>query len=162
MVGGAVAVVVAAGAMLALRAGTEPIESYGAAAAPPSTVAPPNVYARARPQPPFDHLPGRTPIPNPTAALDRRTLTGPLPRVTDGRPGETAATSAARLVLGRYCRRPWAFTVTTEPRSGWQQVRAKASRTVPRRIFLDLRLRWDAPRRAYEWTGVIAQLDTCS
>jgi hypothetical protein len=161
---GVVAVVVAAGAMLALRAGTEPVESYGAAAdIATTTVAPPNVYGRARLQPPpFDGLPGRTPIPNPTAALDRRTLGGPLPAVDDRTPGEAAASAAARLVLGRYCRRPWSLSVQMDVQPDWRRVRARASRNTPRPVFVDLRLSWDAATRTYAWTGVIAQLDTCS
>lgn len=169
---GVVGVVVATAAVLALRAGTEPVDPYAgtdvADAAPVGTTAPPNVYGRVRLQPPpFDRLPGRTPIPNPSVdPADRRMVAGPLPRVGDGTPTAANAAAAARLVLGRYCRRPWSYEVATDPVDpSWRQVRAVATRaaTATRpRIVIDLRLRWDPAGRAYAWSGAVPQLDTCS
>jgi hypothetical protein len=160
-------VLVAAGVVVALRAGTEPMprdQDALAAAAPTGTVAPPNVYSRPAFQPPpYDHLPGRTPIPDPEASLDRRTVTGPLPSVGDGKPGAVTAGFAARLVLGRYCRQPWSVAVQTQPLTrDWARARVKATRSGWRPAYMDLRLTWDAEAAAYVWTGVLAQLGTCS
>jgi hypothetical protein len=157
-----VGVLVAGVGMLALRAGTEPVER--SAAAPRTPVARPNVYARAYLQdPPFDRLPGRTPIPKPTTSRDRHMVDGPLPAVGDRTPGPITADLATRLVLGRYCRCPASLGLLVQPLADdWTRVSTRASRDGQRPAFVDVRLTWNAKSRAYDWTGAIAQLDSCS
>jgi hypothetical protein len=144
-----------AGAVAGLRAGIGPVEQPPAAGAPSETAGAPTGPAG----PPYDRLPGRTPIPEPTLAVGGEILRGPLPVV--GSPGPTAARTSAELVLGRYCRRPARYAVALDWVERWQRVRALAVRldrsTDPPWVVLDLA--WTG--RAYRWTGRAVQLGTC-
>lgn len=152
-------VLVAATAMLALRAGMQPDAEPTATAATP--IATPNMYARAYLEdPPFDRLPGRTPIPDPAISLDHRSVQGPLPAVGDRSPGPVTAGLAGRLVLGRYCRHPHSVDLSVRPLAAdWTRVRAHAERFD---LAVDVYLTWDAATGAYAWTGTTAQLGACS
>lgn len=137
---GAVAVLVAAGTVVALRSAVEPV-------APPVPAAQVLV-------PPAD----RTPIPPPSRV--GRSLRGLLPAV--GGPDRTAVETSALLVLGRYCRDPAKYVVSATPAAGgWEQASARAYRVdrtgVPPGVTLSLE--WTG--RAYTWTGVTAELSSC-
>jgi hypothetical protein len=155
----AVGVMAAIGAAVALRTAAEQVPPRPAAAPPARVTAAPGGLAASLPGPPYDRLPGRTPIPEPTRAAGGDLLRGGLPAV--GRAGSPAATAAAELVLGRYCRRPWRYAVGLDRVDGWQRVRALALRldrsTDPPWVVLDLR--WTG--RAYVWTGQTVQLSNC-
>jgi len=149
----AVGVLLAAGAVVALPSATEPVRT------PPAEPTPaPGGLAAVLPGPPYDRLPGRTPIPEPTFLADRL-LRGSLPAV--GAAGGRAATASARLVLGRYCRRPQMYAVTLDPEDGWRRLRALAIRldrsTSPPWVVLELA--WTG--RSYRWTGRSVQLNPC-
>ena len=156
--GAAVGVVLAVGVAAVLRATAEPIEPRragqpaGQLDAEQGLAAPPS-------EPPFDRLPGRTPIPEPTLAARGEALRGVLPTV--GPLGERAAYASARLVIGRYCRRPARYAVTVSPERGWHDVRALAVRldrsSDPPWVVLELT--WTG--RAYTWTGPTVQLYGC-
>ena len=62
----------------------------------------PTVSLPPRRTPPYDRLPGRTPIPVPAQTGDG--LSGPLPAI--GGLDKRAAAAAVDLVLGRYCLDP--------------------------------------------------------
>lgn len=157
----AAAALAAAGAIVALRAGAPvpPPEEPVAASAPGPVI----IYGRARMQPPpFDRLPGRTPIPLPSpVGRPADAVRGTLP-ITGGTPGETAALSAVRLVLGRYCRYPRAYQVELVATHAWREVRA----SVLRRWYGDsarlttLQLRWTG--RSYAWQGWPTELSRCA
>ncbi len=159
----ATAAVAAAGAVVALRAGAPAVPVEQAQAAAGSTSGPVIIYGRARMQPPpFDRLPGRTPIPMPSPiGRPAEAVRGTLP-ATGPAPAEEAARDAVRLVLGRYCRYPRAYQVTLTAQRGWREVTA----TVDRRAWADerrlttLRLRWTGA--AYAWQGWPAELARCS
>ena len=104
----AAVVLVAAAALLLLRSTVD-----SAPGAVRSTVdnAGPVVSPPPRPSPPFDRLPGRTPIPEPAQTGDG--LSGPLPAI--GGPDKRAAGAAVDLVLGRYCIDPGRYTFTLDP-----------------------------------------------
>lgn len=160
----AVAVLAAAGALLALRARTYPVPPRERPAAAGDGGGPVTVYGRSRLQPPpFDRLPGRTPIPlpSPVGGPYEETVRGALPGTGAG-PGEQAARSAARLVLGRYCRFPDAYQIQLAGERRWRAATAVVLRQVyvgPRRLAT-LRLRWTGG--AYAWQGSPAELAGCS
>jgi hypothetical protein len=158
-------VLVAAGALFALRSAAEPVRPPTATAYRDDPLGADYVYGRSRLQPPpFDRLPGRTPIPQPNSTgIDGRTVSGTLPAV-GAAPNRATATESARLVLGRYCRVPNSLAVRVDPRKpgDWQAVRARVTRADPHleRVFINLRLRWNGT--AYAWIGAPAELVTCS
>lgn len=147
------AVVAAALVLLALRSAAEPVDD--AAPVPADavvTVVPP------LPDPPFDRLPGRTPIPVPTFSGDD--VLGALPPVRGG-PDRAAAAAATELVLGRYCRRPDRYTVTFDPGRDWRDVAVLVfgldrSGDPP---VVRLRLTWTGV--SYGWRGQAVQLNRC-
>jgi hypothetical protein len=100
---------VAAAGMIGLRAGLPAGESHTNRTA-----------AWAGPLgPPYDQLPGRTPIPAPRlVSQDGQRVVGEVP-VFAPAPSEVAARKAVDLVIGRYCRDPGAHSVqlVTPPRS---------------------------------------------
>jgi hypothetical protein len=76
--------------------------------------------------PPYDTLPGRTPIPPPRlVSEDGQRMVGELP-VFAPAPSRPAVRLAVAMVLGRYCRDPAAHTVQllSEPRVRWEPGRA--------------------------------------
>ncbi len=159
----ATAAVAAAGAVVALRAGAPAVPIEQAQAAAGSTSGPVIIYGRARMQPPpFDRLPGRTPIPMPSPiGRPAEAVRGTLPATGPG-PAEEAARDAARLVLGRYCRYPRAYQVTLTARQGWREVTATVDRRAwaGERRLTTLRLRWTGA--VYAWQGRPAELARCS
>jgi len=159
----AAAAAAAAGAIVALRAAAPdlPLEEEAAAAGTPG--APMIIYGRARLQPPpFDRLPGRTPIPLPSpVGRPAEVVRGDLP-ATGTVAGETSARAAARLVLGRYCRYPQAYFVVLDPHRDWRKVTATAIRRTygePRRLTT-LQLEWTG--HWYVWQGSPAELAHCA
>ena len=152
--------------MAALRAGADPVERRpraaaetidGTAAATPAAPVPPG-----RPTPPFDHLPGRTPIAQPWLTVEGRLVVrGELP-ATGARPGLRAAEAAVRLVLGRYCRVLRALDVRLTDGGGWRTVTGAVTRQVRRisRQIAVIRLRWTG--RSYVWQGRGTELARCS
>jgi hypothetical protein len=153
-----VGVLLVVGAVAALRAGAEPVEPAAAPGVGEPTGAPTGLAA-VLPGPPYDRLPGRTPIPRPTP-LDRgKLLRGSLPAV--GPAGQRAAIVSAELVLGRYCRRPGKYAVAIDPGDGWRRLRALAVRTDrstdPPWVVLELV--WTG--QSYRWTGRTVQLEIC-
>ena len=158
----ATAALAGAGVLVALRAGAPTIPLEDEAAAADAASAPVIIYGRARLQPPpFDRLPGRTPIPTPSPiGRPAEAVRGALPAT--GAIGEEAARDAARLVLGRYCRYPRAYQVTLEPKRSWQEVTATVlHRTYlgPRRLTT-LQLRWTG--HTYSWLAWPAELAHCA
>jgi hypothetical protein len=156
------AALAAAGVVVVLRA-TAPTVPLEDAAAADTTSAPAIVYGRARMQPPpFDRLPGRTPIPLPSPiGRPAEAVRGALPAT--GAIGERAAREAARLVLGRYCRYPQGFLVLLDGAPGWREATAIVLRRSPyleQRRLTTLRLRWSG--HSYAWQGWPAELARCS
>ncbi|MFL6130599.1 MAG: hypothetical protein ACJ73E_16250 [Mycobacteriales bacterium] len=139
-----------------------PLEQEQAAAAD-ITSAPVIVYARPGLQPPpFDRLPGRTPIPQPSPiGRPAEAVRGALP-ATGPAPAEQAARDAARLVLGRYCRYPQAYLVVLESSRGWREVTAMAllHTYLEERRLATLQLRWTG--QAYSWQGWPRELARCA
>ena len=157
----ATAALAAAAAIVGLRAGAPAPTAEQPAAA--GTQAPVIIYGRARMQPPpFDRLPGRTPIPLPSPlGRPAEAVRGALP-ATGPTPGERSARAAAELVLGRYCRYPRAYYVQVEDTGDWDQVRATVLRQAyaGSRRLTTLQLRWTG--RSYSWQGWPAELARCS
>jgi hypothetical protein len=147
----AVGLLVAAAVALGLRAGTGPVVP---AVPDPTPVAEQPVDL---PTGPFEHLPGRIPIPEPTR--DGELLAGALPAT--GGPDEAAALRAAQLVLGRYCGRPDRYTLTAAPQEGWLVlgVLAVGLDRGGDGALIDLMLTWSG--RAYQWSGSLTQLRRC-
>lgn len=143
---------------VALRSAADPVDTAPAAAATSSTSAPDDLAASA-PGPPYDWLPGRKPIPQPTPLAGGKVLRGSLPAL--GPAGRRAATTSAKLVLGRYCRRPGRYAVALDPEAGWRRLRALGSRTDRSTDgpWVVLELTWTG--RAYSWTGSTVQLSNC-
>jgi len=154
-----VGVLLVVGAVAALRAGAEPVEPAAAPGVAGEPTGAPTGLAAVLPRPPYDRLPGRTPIPRPMALDGGKVLRGPLPAV--GPAGQRAATASAELVLGRYCRRPGKYAVALDPEDGWRRLRALAVRTDrstdPPWVVLELV--WTG--RSYRWTGGTVQLEMC-
>jgi hypothetical protein len=155
----AVAVLATAGAVAALRAGAEPVPPRAEPVAPPAHRPSPEFRALS-PPPPYDRLPGRTPIPAPRlVGPDWQIVRGRLPAV--GEPGRPAAQRAAALVIGRYCREPAVLAAEVTPDRGWTWVTARLfsmerSNSPPVATF---RLIWT--RDSYDWTGSYAELLSC-
>jgi hypothetical protein len=154
-----VGVLLVVGAVAALRTGAEPLERAAAPGVAGEPTGAPTGLAAVLPGPPYDRLPGRTPIPRPTPVEGGKVLRGNLPPV--GPAGQRAATVSAELVLGRYCRRPGKYAVATDPEYGWRRLRALAVRTDrstdPPWVVLELV--WTG--RSYRWTGRTVQLEIC-
>jgi len=156
----AVAVLAAAGAVAALRAGAEPVPPRADTAAAPAP-RPRAQYRVLPPPPPYDRLPGRTPIPRPRlVGPDWQTVRGRLPAV--GGPGRPAAQQAAELVVGRYCREPAGLAAEVTPAPGWTWVTARVfsiarSNNPP---VVTFRLIWTGG--SYDWTGSYGELLSCS
>jgi hypothetical protein len=159
----AAAAVAAAGAIVALRAGAPGVPLEETATAADANSGPVIIYGRARMQPPpFDRLPGRTPIPAPSPlGRPAEAVRGHLPR-TGPTPGEESARAATRLVLGRYCRYPRAYLILLESARGWREVTATVLRwayTESRRLTT-VRLHWTDD--AYVWHGRPSELARCA
>ena len=157
-----VAALAVGGALVALRAGAPGIPVEEPVAAADAASGPVIIYGRARMQPPpFDRLPGRTPIPLP-APIGRpaEAVRGSLPAT--GTAGESAARAAVRLVLGRYCRYPRAYQILLEDRGSWREVTATvfSLKWVEPRRLTTVRLRWTG--HAYSWQGWPADLARCA
>ena len=115
-----------------------------------------------RPTPPYDRLPGRTPIPAPAQTGDG--LSGPLPAI--GGPDKRAAAAAVYLVLGRYCLDPKRYTFTLDPDHDgswpdWHHVDVLVFRLDGSGSGPDLRLFLDWAGRSYRWLGFLDLLDGC-
>jgi hypothetical protein len=156
----AAVVLVAAAALLLLRSTVDTPPSGLA----PSTVDSPGPAAPLppRPTPPFDRLPGRTPIPAPAQTGDG--LSGPLPAI--GGPDKRAAGVAVDLVLGRYCLDPGRYTFTLDPdhdgtREDFHHVDVLVFRLDGSGNGPDLRLILDWAGRSYRWIGFLNLLDGC-
>ena len=122
----------------------------------------PTVSLPPRPTPPFDRLPGRTPIPAPAQTGDG--LSGPLPAI--GGPDKRAAAAAVYLVLGRYCFDPGRYTFTLDPdhdgtREDFHHVDVLVFRLDGSGSGPDLRLILDWAGRSYRWLGFLNLLDGC-
>ena len=143
-------VLVAAAAVLVLRAAADPI-------VPPVADLPPVAGQWLdRPAGLFDHLPGRTPIPAATVAVDR--VSGELPPFD--RPDDASALKAVQLVLGRYCLQPDGYELTLAPLDGWLSLGALAVRwDRGDRSLIDISLIWTG--RSYRWAGIPDQLRLC-
>jgi hypothetical protein len=167
----AAVLLLAAAATSALRAGADPVERRPRTAAetydggPPIVPSQPLPTPSRSPSPPFDHLPGRTPIPEPWITVDegRLVVRGLLPPTGAG-PGARPAEAAARLVLGRYCRAPGGYEVRLRDGGGWRTPTAVVMRPVPLRAtrmqMTTIRLRWAGD--AYAWQGSGAELAHCA
>ena len=158
----AAVILVAAGALLALRAGAEPVPPREPAAAAPTDDAGTRWdHGFSLPVPPFDRLPGHTPIPPPTLLPhDSELVTGRLP-VVGGRAGRPAAERSAELVIGRYCREPDRLVADVEPDPNWQRVTARvySKRRSGDPLVMLFQLRWTG--RAYVWLGSLPELASC-
>jgi hypothetical protein len=150
----AAVVLVAAAAVVLLQATVRPERRDGqpAAAATPSPFQPP----------PFDHRPGRTPIPAPVQTGDL--LSGSLP--VTGAPSRDAAGRAAGLVLGRYCSDLSRYAFTVEPYSDDRSIDFEHVQVVVvDRVLTDsgtdmeLRLDWDGS--GYRWFGPLSLVNGC-
>jgi hypothetical protein len=122
----------------------------------------PTVSLPPRPTPPFDRLPGRTPIPAPAQTGDG--LSGPLPAI--GGPDKRTAAAAVYLVLGRYCLDPGRYTFTLDPdhdgtREDFHHVDVLVFRLDGSGSGPDLRLILDWAGRSYRWVGFLNLLDGC-
>jgi hypothetical protein len=122
----------------------------------------PTVSLPPRPTPPYDRLPGRTPIPAPAQTGDG--LSGPLPAI--GGPDKRAAAAAVYLVLGRYCFDPGRYTFTLDPdhdgtREDFHHVDVLVFRLDGSGSGPDLRLILDWAGRSYRWLGFLNLLDGC-
>ena len=156
----AAVVLVAAAALLLLRSTVDSAPSGVAR----STVddAGPTVSLSPRPTPPYDRLPGRTPIPAPAQTGDG--LSGPLPAI--GGPDKRAAGAAVDLVLGRYCVDPKGYTFTLDPdhdgaREDYHHVDVLVFRLDGSGSGPDLRLILDWAGRSYRWIGFLNLRDGC-
>ena len=150
----AAVVLAAAAALVLLQATAHPGRRVVDRAAGPT----PTLF----PTPPFDHRPGRTPIPAPAQTGDR--LSGSLP--STGPPGRTAAARAAGLVLGRYCADPSRYGMTLEPfTEGRGSDFHRLDVVIVDRELTDsgtemlLSLAWEGD--AYRWFGPLTLVDGC-
>jgi hypothetical protein len=157
----AAVVLVAAAALLLLRSTVDSSPSGRAR----STVDDPGPAVSSLPPPPtppYDRLPGRTPIPAPAQTGDG--LSGPLPAT--GGPDKRAAVAAVDLVLGRYCLDPGRYTFTLDPdhdgtREDFHHVDVLVFRLDGSGNGPDLRLILDWAGRSYRWIGFLDLLDGC-
>jgi hypothetical protein len=154
----AAVILVTAAALLLLRSTVDPS---------PSTVDPPvaagtPATAPPRPTPPFDRLPGRTPIPEPAQTGDA--LSGRLPGT--GPLGKSAAGRAVDLVLGRYCADPAVYTYTLGPdtdgrAADWHHVDVAVFSLERSGAGPALRLFLDWAGSSYRWLGFLNLLFGC-
>jgi hypothetical protein len=147
-------VLVAAAALVLLQATVRPERRAVDRAAGPT----PTLF----PAPPFDHRPGRTPIPAPKQTGDL--LSGPLP--STGPPGRVAAGRAAALVLGRYCSDLSRYAFTIEPYADERSIDFQHLQIlVVDRVLTDsgtdmeLSLEWEGS--AYRWSGPLSLVNGC-
>jgi hypothetical protein len=155
------AVVLAAAAALVVLQLTVDPQPRPRAARPPVSAAPTTV---TRATPPFDQLPGRTPIPAPAQTGDL--LSGPLPVI--GGPDRPRALRVAAMIVGRFCADLSRYTLELEPDTN---VAAHADDfhhlgvLVTDRELTDsgpaMRLTLDWDHRAYRWTGPLTLLNGC-
>ena len=149
-------------AVVVLRAAAPTIPLAEEAAAADTTSAPVIMYGHPRMQPPpFDRLPGRTPIPLPSpVGRPADAVRGGLP--VTGPAGAEAARDAARLILGRYCRYPQAYQIELAGQPTWREVSVTVLRQgyTGQRRLTTLRLRWTG--RAYAWQGWPTELARCA
>ena len=148
----AVLVVAAALALLQVTVRPERRSAGRAAGASPTQL----------PTPPFDHRPGRTPIPAPVQTGDR--LSGSLP--VTGPPGRDAAGRAAGLVLGRYCSDLSRYAFTVEPYADDRSIDFQHVQVVvvdrvltDSGTYMELALDWDGS--AYRWFGPLTLVNGC-
>ncbi len=118
--------------------------------------------AAPTPTPPFDRLPGRTPIPVPAQTGDA--LSGPLPPT--GPVSKVAAGRAVDLVLGRYCADPGTYTYTLGPDSDgraqdWHHVDVLVFSLNQGGAGPALRFFLDWAGTSYRWLGFLALLNGC-
>jgi len=153
----AVVLVAAAVAVLLARSGTDPSPAEAArrAAVAAASLTP-------TPTPPYDHGPGRTPIPPPTLAGDR--LTGDLPGTEP--PSRAAADRAVQLVLGRFCLDPAAYAYPLGPeRPGvaqdWRHLTVAVFRIERGSSTPSLMLMLDWTGASYRWSGPVDLLAGC-
>jgi hypothetical protein len=150
----AAVVLVAATALVLLQATVRPERrAVDRAAGPTPTLVP---------GPPFDHRPGRTPIPAPVQTGDL--VSGLLPFT--GLPGRDAAGRAAGLVLGRYCADLSRYAFTIEPYADGRLIDFHHLHVVVvDRVLTDsgtemqLSLAWEGS--AYRWFGPLSLVDGC-
>ena len=156
----AAVVLVAAAALLLLKSTVDsPLSGVARSAVDdpgPAVPLPP------RPTPPYDRLPGRTPIPVPAQTGDG--VSGPLPTI--GGPDKRAAGAAVDLVLGRYCLDPGGYTFTLAPdhdgtRADYHHVDVLVFRLNSSGSGPALRLILDWAGRSYRWIGFLNLLDGC-
>lgn len=150
----AAVVLVAAAALVLLQATARPERRAVDRAAGPTT--------SLLPGPPFDHRPGRTPIPAP--AQTRDLLSGPLPFT--GPPSRDAAGRAAALVLGRYCSDLSRYAFTIEPYADERSIDFhRLQVVVVDRVLTDsgtdmeLSLEWEGS--TYRWFGPLSLINGC-
>jgi len=110
-------------------------------------------------RPPYDHLPGRQPIPAPTPVRDDPgVVEGTLPiGPQDGGGGRAPEERAVRMVLGRYCTDPDGLTVT------FVGVAAVGVATSPwdGHAVVAVVLYQDGNGGDYQWRGWVDQLRRC-
>jgi hypothetical protein len=149
---------VAVVALLGLRASV-PQAAPAAPAAPPRPVP-----VGLVPTPPYDRLPGRTPIPAPSlVGEDGQTIGGELP-VFAPAPSQLAVRIAVRMILNRFCREPAGHRIHFDPGVGTSWRSATAVVSPPRSRLADrpmiiLRLFWTG--YTYRWRGSLYQLADC-
>jgi hypothetical protein len=142
----------AAGAIAALRAGLPEQPQPGQA-----------VWAGA-PAPPYDTLPGRTPIPAPSlVSEDGQVVEGTVPvRPLWGHEQEQGR-RAVGLVLGRYCRDPAALTIAFPYGAAGPTYVAVVSDRRTGRFVATIALSPTGSEEdgSYEWRGWLDQLHRC-
>jgi hypothetical protein len=153
----AVVLVAAAVAVLLARSTSDPSPAEAArrAAVAAASLGP-------TPTPPFDHGPGRTPIPPPTRTGDR--LTGDLPETEP--PSRAAANRAIQLVLGRFCLDPAAYVYPLGPEAAgvaqdWRHLTVALFRIERGASTPSLMLTLDWTGASYRWTGPADLLAGC-
>jgi hypothetical protein len=150
----ALGVAAAAAVLVGLRAGVPQAGQPSPQARPLATL----------PAPPYDRLPGRTPIPAPTVSRDRLTVGGELP-VFAPAPSEAAVRIDALLILNRYCREPATHAIELQQGVGeaWRSVTAvvyQARIPLPYRPEITLHLYWTG--YTYRWQGSLPELTHCA
>lgn len=153
----AVVLVAAAAAVLLARSTSSPSPTEAARRAALS--------ASPTPTPPYDGLPGRTPIPDPAVAGEQ--LVGDLPAAgLPGPPGRAAAGLAVGLVLGRYCLDPAAYAYPLGSEGAgvdpdWEHLTVAVFRIERGSSTPALMLTLDWTGDHYLWTGPVALLRGC-
>jgi hypothetical protein len=142
-VAGALVLVLALGAVVELRVGLpDPVPLW-----------------TSQLRPPYDHLPGRQPIPTPTPLPDDPAVVeGTLPIGSQDSGGSRAREErAVRMVLGRYCTDPDGLTVTFV---GGASV-GVATSPWDGQVVAAVVLYQDNDGGDYQWRGWIDQLRHC-